>query len=94
MLEIKIASGLEKPFIDSSLDDYTKLTSISALKGERITFEIIYRLIDDGDGLFLKRLRPTLYGGLAKYATLKNICRLHSDPTESTAIRFTRSVHR
>lgn len=73
MLEIKIVSGLEKPFIDSSLDDYTKLTSISALKGERITFEIIYRLIDDGDGLFLKRLRPTLYGGLAKYATLKNI---------------------
>ena len=73
MITVKIVSGLEKVFADGSINDYTEIKKISALKGERISFQIIaYR--PHGDEIW----RPILFdinlnGPLAKYATVRQV---------------------
>ena len=42
MLNTKIISSLEKVFIDDSIDNYTALEKISALRGERLSLQLIY----------------------------------------------------
>ena len=43
MLEARIISSLEKVFIDQKIDDFAELKRISALKGERFSFQQIGR---------------------------------------------------
>ena len=78
MLNIKIVSGLIKPFLDESIDDYAALEQISALRGERLTLEILYTYSEGEDGLYRggavkDRLQPIISGKLAKYAKLHQI---------------------
>ena len=73
MLTAKIVSGLEKVFADGNINDYPSLEKISAMKGERISFQIIaYR--PHGDEIW----RPILFdinlkGPLAKYTTVRQV---------------------
>jgi len=73
MLKIKIVSGLEKPFLDQRIEDFEALEHISALRGERLTLMLLTYLEDEGDGVFLKRLRPRFSGALARFASLKRV---------------------
>ncbi len=42
MLQTKITSSMEKCFLDSSIADYPVLTHLSALKNERVFFQLLY----------------------------------------------------
>ena len=53
MLKTKIISSLSRVFIDSKLDDFKPLERISALKGERISFQLVHqRFLDEGEGIY------------------------------------------
>lgn len=49
MIKTKITSSLEKPFLDQHVEDFPTLSRISALRGERISFQILFES-DKGDG--------------------------------------------
>jgi len=42
MIVTKITSSMEKCFLDSNIADYCELTQISALKNERVSFQLFY----------------------------------------------------
>jgi len=79
MLNIKIVSGLEKPFLDEKIESYDSLDYISALRGERLTLQILYSYIpDENDSICINdvlkdRFEVKLSGRLAKYARLHQI---------------------
>ena len=76
MLKTKIISSLSRVFIDSSLDDFTELTKVSALKGERISFQLVHqRFLEEGEGIYDYRevFTPKFSGELAKYVTAREV---------------------
>ena len=42
MIQTKITSSMEKCFLDSNIENYPELTHLSALKNERISFQLFY----------------------------------------------------
>lgn len=73
MFRTKIISSQDKPFIDQSIEEFSSLERISALMGERISFQLIYT--DEG-----KKQLPTrpfakviIDGELARYATARDV---------------------
>ena len=73
MFKSKITSSLEKVFLDESFDKYPTLERISALRGERISVQLVYlHEVDEENRPFLM-YRPTLSGELAKYATVRDV---------------------
>lgn len=78
VVNAKIISSLEKVFRDKEVSDYAKLEQMSALLGERIAVQLIYKneRFDDGkggEGICRTLLTPTLGGELAKYATVRRV---------------------
>ena len=76
MLKSKIISSLEKVFLDESFDKYSALKKISALRGERLSLQLLYTYVTaEGDDIYFTRdlATPTLTGPLAKCATLYNL---------------------
>lgn len=76
MLKTKIISSLSRVFIDSKLDDFKPLERISALKGERISFQLVHqRFLDEGEGIYAYRenFTPKFSGALAKYITVREV---------------------
>jgi hypothetical protein len=76
MLNTKIVSSLEKIFVDESIDKYNALERVSALRGERLSMQLIYAY--DRDDLHRTPLyhEPVLTGALAEYATVREIKQL------------------
>ena len=75
MIKSKIVSSLEKVFIDQKIEDFSSLDKISVLKGERLSFQIIYSY-DDCDGTFTlepRRIAPVISGGLEKYISIRRV---------------------
>ena len=75
MLKTKIISSLSRVFIDSKLEDFNSLEKISALKGERISFQIATTYITKGSPMpyIAPKFVPKLSGELAKYANLRQV---------------------
>ena len=76
MLKTKIVSSLSRVFIDSKLDDFSSLSRISALKGERVSFQLVHqRFMDEGDSIYAYRemFTPKFSGDLAKYVTVREV---------------------
>ncbi len=70
MLKTKITSSLEKVFLDNTTEDFPALEKIGALRGERLSFQLVYRFEDaviDTGCIFLK---ATLEGALGQYAKI------------------------
>ena len=76
MLKTKIVSSLARAFVDSNIDDFTALERISALKGERISFQLIHqRIMEPGESIYAFRevFTPKFSGKLAKYITVREV---------------------
>lgn len=74
MLNLKFISSLEKVFPDQRIDDFETLKSLSALKGERVSVQLIYsyepQVIHGGHCI---RHEIVLGGDLAPLATMREV---------------------
>ena len=73
MFKTKIVSSLEKAFLDEKIDKFERLEKISALRGEKISIQLLYTYELDEERIELAFCEPKLTGPLAKYATLRNV---------------------
>ena len=73
MILTKIISSLEKPFADAGFDDYTALSRLSALRGEAISFQLLYTFVKGEGNRFWDVFKIELSGDLAKYATVREV---------------------
>ena len=75
MIKTKIISSLEKVFIDRTIETYPELTHLSALRGERINFQIATTYVTKGSPMpyIAPKYTPKLSGELAKYADLRQV---------------------
>ena len=75
MIQTKIISSLEKVFIDRNIQTYPQLKRLSALRGERINFQIATPYVTKGSpaAYIAPKFMPKLSGELAKYADLRQI---------------------
>ena len=71
MLKAKTVSSLERAFADQRIDELCELKRISALRGERVAFQILHT---DEESVTNHQLASFTYGGeLAKYATVRTV---------------------
>ena len=74
MIKTKIVSSLEKAFLEDSLDKFERLTDITALKGERVSCQLLHTYeTSEGDIPQTSQMFVYLEGSLAKYATVRNV---------------------
>ena len=76
MLKTKIISSLSRVFIDNSIDDFAALEKISALKGEKVSFQLVHtRIMEPGESIYAYReiFTPKFSGKLAKYITVREV---------------------
>lgn len=73
MLRLKFVSNLEKVFQDESFDSFREIKKISALKGERVSVQLICALPVDETPNFPILFKPTFEGKLMKYATVRRV---------------------
>lgn len=71
MLKTKIISSCEKVFLDDSLDSFEALERFSALRGERVSFQLI-SIHDDGTTTF-SHSKITVCGELAPYTLIRKV---------------------
>lgn len=75
MVRTKLTSSLEKAFVDSEIDAFDTLSRISALRGERVSFQLLHTQTAEGAvGMLYAPL--SILGDLAPYATARDICNL------------------
>lgn len=68
MLQTKIISSLEKPFLDQSIEDFEKTASLSVLRGERFSLQCLYfRPYLNEQDAHLQRLLPCVEGPIAPF---------------------------
>ena len=75
MVVTKIVSSLEKVFLDDKIEKFTSLEKVSALKGERLSFQLAYGFSYDdehNEGTYL-RLSVKIDGELSEYASVKHV---------------------
>jgi hypothetical protein len=75
MIQSKIISSLEKVFINDTPDKFKALEKISALKGERVSFQLICYdnpVLDEKPHVYIMH-KVTLSGALSKYAKLRRV---------------------
>ena len=76
MLKTKIVSSLTKVYTDSCIDKLTPFGRISALKGERISFQLVTQYVKEStDSKFRERMlcTPRVLGPLAQFVTLREV---------------------
>ena len=76
MLKTKIISSLAKVYTDTLIDELVPFQKISALKGERISFQLVTQYVKEaGDGKFTERklYTPRIVGTLSEYVTLREV---------------------
>ena len=73
MFKYKFISGLEKPFLDSNFEDYPELNKISALRGERISVQLLLALTRDEISMWPRTFELKLSGDMAKYASVRRV---------------------
>ena len=72
MLITKITSSLENCFLDSDFESFQEIKQISALKNERISFQILCALSAD-DGALRRLYDLQISGDLAEYVTVREV---------------------
>ena len=78
--KFKIVSSLEKALVHESIDKFKPLRRITALKGERLSFQMLHTChSDDPNNRGVIRSQVTMEGELAKYATMRDVCSVPID---------------
>lgn len=73
MLKVKFTSSLEKPFADEKIENYPELKSLSALRCEVVSFQLLYSYeMEENDRAFWT-FEYTLSGDLAPLATVRAV---------------------
>ena len=76
-IKAKIISSLEKVFASDEPEKYEKLEKITALGGERVAFQLIYKLVADKEKvLYRAHLTPRIEGELAEHATMRRVAQI------------------
>ena len=75
MLITKITSSLENCFIDQNINDFDSLTQLSALKNERISFQILCAH-DESDANRRRLYDISVSGDLAQYVNIREVMSL------------------
>ena len=52
MIKTKIVSSLEKAFFDEDIDKFEALEELSALKGERVSIQLLYSQKEQDTGTY------------------------------------------
>ena len=75
MIQAKIVSSLEKVFVDQHIDDFATLTKISALRGERVSIQIIHNYEIQGSPFLYQpvRIKPRVEGDLQDCMTMRRV---------------------
>ena len=74
MLKLKFISSLEKVFPDQKIEDFAKLDTLSALRGERVSVQLIYSYEPAViHGAHTLRHRIELSGDLAPFAEMREV---------------------
>ena len=73
MIKTKIVSSLEKAFIDEKIDKFEALESISVLRGERFSLQLLYTYEPDEGEFYQRLVLPKFEGPMAKYVKLHNV---------------------
>ena len=81
MIKLKLVSSLEKAFVDEKIEKFKSLERLSALRGERVSFQLLYISEGEDAPLYSKRMAVTKSGELSELATLRNVV---SVPVERT----------
>ena len=71
MLKIKFTSSLEKVFKDESFESVSEIFCLSALKNERISFQVAAEIVDTE--MFSEQYTVELSGELAKYGSVREV---------------------
>ena len=71
MLKIKLTSSLEKCFKDGDFHGISEINRLSALKNERISFQLAAEIVDTE--MFSEQYSIEFSGQLAEYATLREV---------------------
>ena len=73
MFRYKMISGLEKAFVDGNFDEFESLERISALRGERVSFQLLLELVRTESSMWSRSFDIELSGEGAKYATVRRV---------------------
>ncbi len=74
MILTKAVSALEKPFADQEISDFEERKRVSALRGERVSFQLIYIYkMDDVEKREWVLYHPEISGPLAPFAKLSAV---------------------
>ena len=75
MLKTKIVSSQEKVFVDESIRSYVAQNELSALKGERISFQFVYEYSSDSSPslAYPVRFPIVIESELKKYSNLRSV---------------------
>lgn len=74
MLKLKFISSLEKVFPDQKIEDFAKLETLSALRGERVSVQLIYSYEPNVvNGAHTLRHKIELSGDLAPLADMREV---------------------
>ena len=74
MLKLKFISSLEKVFPDQKIEDFAKLETLSALRGERVSVQLIYSYEPAVvNGAHTARHKIELSGDLAPFADMREV---------------------
>ena len=75
MLKTRITSSQEKIFLDNKITDFSTMNELTALQGERVSFQLLY-VDEKTNGVYIGR-RPrialTFLGELSPYATARDV---------------------
>lgn len=69
-IKTRITSSLEKVFVSKDVTDYPRLEKLSALRGERIAFQLIFKSKSD---VGRDWLIPSFSGELSEYVTVRRV---------------------
>ncbi|MBQ5842317.1 MAG: hypothetical protein IIW63_04105, partial [Clostridia bacterium] len=95
MFKTKIVSSQQKAFLDDSIDSFPRLEKISVLRGERLSFQLLY--VDEGEGYLPSRpyCGLTVEGALSEHVTVRDVRNvpvdrpLHPDRADEYYLRRT-----
>ena len=74
MILTKAISALEKPFADQSISDFEERNTLSALRGERVSFQLAYIYkMDEVEKREWTLYHPVISGALAPFTTLSAV---------------------